>query len=258
MSASLKRRSGRSPIPPGLFSGSSSTLSSLPSNMLSSLRPLALSPPPMPSGNVHFPAPAAPATLSFGGSVPSASPTSTPVPPESSSQLDTSSPIFLRRGRNSADTPATAAARKDRDADRRDRRARIHSREEDVSSTPPLSKFRQRYTGVYSGQSPTTSGLSAPPAFTPYGFELDSPSGPMLARRGSISPIRGRRSSLSYSRSSRSSYRSLSPQPGLEWFYCLDCKILRSNYFLHYSNNRGDGYGCKYCFDLELSVDRMD
>ncbi|KAF2832720.1 hypothetical protein CC86DRAFT_401466 [Ophiobolus disseminans] len=121
-----KRRTARTPLT-RLFAPLT-----LPPAMQSSQPRLGLPPrlyvpiaPVLSASNVHYPAVAAPPTIAFG--------------------LATGRPSltlgFLPRGQYSPDTPTTAAARRDRDAIRRDHRVRDRAGEE-VSSTPELRQLR--------------------------------------------------------------------------------------------------------------------
>jgi hypothetical protein len=56
-----------------------------------------------------------------------------------STNTSSTQPEFLRRGRDSADTPTTAAARHQLDVIRREHRARGRDEDADISSTPTLS-----------------------------------------------------------------------------------------------------------------------
>jgi hypothetical protein len=173
---------------------------------------------------------------------------------------DPSSPVFLRRGQDSGDTPTTAAARRARDVDRRDRRHRAH--EEEVSSTPPLSEFRRRLlnaplSSARAATTPSSSQLQLDiPPTTPYGMEDPESPSLLLHRRGSLPSIRGRRSSQGSSRSG-SRPRSLSPREEQEWFYCMSCHFPWSNYF--FAEQHADGKLCKYCYNaLQQLVDGPD
>jgi hypothetical protein len=181
-----------------------------------------------------------------------------PFQPPTSSRSATnnpSSPVFLRRGQDSGDTPTTAAARRARDVDRRNRRHRAH--EEEVSSTPPLLEFRRRLLNAPSSSAraattPSRSQLQLDiPPMTPYGMEDPESPSPLLHRRGSLLSIRGRRSSQGSSRSG-SRPCSLSPREEQEWFYCMSCHFPQSNYF--FAEQHADGKHCKYCYNASQQL----
>jgi hypothetical protein len=69
-----------------------------------------------------------------------------------------SQPRVLPRGQDSGDTPMTAAARRERDAIRRDHRVATRGGD-NVSSTPPLSEVRRR---IVDEQQASASGQDSP------------------------------------------------------------------------------------------------
>jgi hypothetical protein len=174
------------------------------------------------------------------------------------------SPLFLRRGLHSGDTPLTAAARKERDQDRRSHRHRAFGAEEDISSTPLLSEYRRRLAGPPPSSSTPQLGI---PALTPFGLD-DEPDTPSpLSRRlslGSTYRSRGSSRSPSGTRSSRNqgdtqTQRPISPQ-GREWLYCTLCRFPRP-IELFDSVIPDERYGdvCKYCYNEEfMSVEHED
>jgi hypothetical protein len=158
------------------------------------------------------------------------------------------SKTFLLRGKDSNDTPETAAARTERGIVQRDHRRRERGGEE-VSLTPGLSQFRHPYRYDEGTGSPLTPPPPSSQVLTPSGVQgrpflpfdqdvgahdyfVESP----LSRRSSMSSYRGRgrsdsvrpRGSLSRSRSrSRSRARSRTPStssisPKL-CFHCPNC-----------------------------------
>jgi hypothetical protein len=151
------------------------------------------------------------------------------------------SPLFLRRGLHSGDTPLTAAARKEHDQDRRSHRHRTFRAEEDISSTPLLSEYCRRLAGP--PPSSSTPQLSIP-AFTPFGLD-DEPATPsLLSRRLSLgSTYRSHGSSRNQGETQIQ--RPISPQ-GREWFYCTLCHFPRPmELFDSVIPDKGYGNVCK-------------
>ncbi|KAH7082828.1 hypothetical protein BKA63DRAFT_486263 [Paraphoma chrysanthemicola] len=146
--------------------------------------------------------------------------------------LSTPTPLgFLPRGRDSGDTPETAAARHDRNVIQRDHR----HRERAALSEPPA-----------------TSQLDPLSGFYPFNYEADEQPHPVLGSYELGSSYRGRgrqQGDRNRDRSSLSS-RSLSPVEEKLYFLCRDCTYPRQNYHLAHSTEQDELKQLVWCIPL--------
>jgi hypothetical protein len=269
--ASLKR--GQQPPRTPLSGVFTSSLSSVP---LSTQPNINVAPRRLaPARNIHFPAMPAQPTMAFGPAVPPtfAAPPPQGIAPAPSSVAPTPDPLstpsqarVLPRGQDSGDTPMTAAARRERDAIRRDHRVATHGGD-NVSSTPPLSEVRRRIADEQQASAsghgspltkpPNTSQLQTLPAvqgrpFLPFSQDPDDASFALspFSRSNSVGSNRGRgrSNSVIHLAQSRDHSRDVSPvAPKKHCWDCRGCNSWRPMYMQYSLGTPSSSDFCVWC-----------